>query len=218
MATDTARLQGAFGATGSGKTAWAVQQVARHPLRNRLAVWDFKHDRRLAPLGTSVKGQAATAMPAMMKAMKATAFKLRYMADHDADVHEQFKFFCMACWEAGNVLMVVDELPEVTAPGRAPPVWRKCINVGREYTGADGKTKTLAIIGMAQRCAEVDKSFLSNLDVLHVGRMGEANDARDLAAKLGCDWRELTTLPNLHWIEKRAGQVEATRGVLSFRK
>ena len=213
MAAEPARLLGAFGAQGSGKTAWVRQVIERMPLRTRLVCWDFKHDPRLKGIGTDVRS-----VPELARAMKAPKFRLRLLVDHDADHQEQFKWFCAAVWAAGNVLMIVDELPEVTRPGKAPPLWRKCINIGRQYTGDDGKQKTIAIVGMAQRPAEVDKSFIGNLDVLHVGRLGEVNDAREMAGKLGCDWRQLTTLENLHWIEKRAGQIEPTRGVLSFRK
>jgi hypothetical protein len=208
----TPRLFGAFGAQGCGKTAWGLQLLARlQP--SRLIVWDFKHDPRLSGTGRNV-----ATIPDLLAAMKSTRFALRYLVDHDHDVKLQFRFFCMAAWEAGNVFVVVDELPEVTAPGRAPPAWRKIINVGRDYVGQDGKRKTIAVLGMAQRSAEVDKSFISNLDVLHVGRMGEANDARELAGKvLAVDWRELTMLPNLHWIERRAGQAAPLRGILTFK-
>lgn len=214
MAAENARLLGAFGAQGSGKTAWALQAIERMPLRHRLVCWDFKHDPRLKGIGADVRS-----VPELARAMKAPKFRLRLLVNHDLDIAEQFKWFCTAAWGAGNVLMVVDELPEVTRPGKAPPLWRKCINIGRQYAHPEtGKPCTLAIVGMAQRPAEVDKSFIGNLDVLHVGRLGEVNDAREMAGKLGCDWRELTTLENLHWIEKRAGQIEPARGVLSFRK
>jgi hypothetical protein len=111
--------------------------------------------------------------------------------------------------------MFVDELAEVTRASRAPPTWRRCVNVGREY--ADG-TKWLSIIGVSQRAAEVDKSFINNADVIHVGRMANLDDARMFGRMWGIDPAEIASLPDLHWIEKQASVAGVQRGVLSFAK
>lgn len=200
----------AFGARGTGKTAWVKQQIlkAKSP---RLMVWDYKHDPPLKDLGT-----AHASLPAFIRACKAPSFKARYLVDHGADIQAQFDLFCQTAWAAGNVLMFVDELPEVTKANKAPPAWRKCVNVGRLYTGHDGREKSISIIGVGQRPAECDKSFISNADVIHTGRLSNASDARELAASLGCNFRDLLALPDLAWIEKRADQVDFSRGVLTF--
>jgi hypothetical protein len=112
----------------------------------------------------------------------------------------------------------VDELPEVTKANRAPAAWRKCVNVGRLYRGADGVERSLVIFGLGQRPSECDKSFMNNLDVLHAGRVAQPSDARTLADLLNVDYRELMRLEDLHWIERRQGQAEAVRGVLTFKK
>ena len=46
--------------------------------------------------------------------------------------------------------------------------------------------------------------------------MSHMNDAKDLAQSLGCPWRDLLTLPDLHLIELEAGQIEPARGILTF--
>lgn len=200
-----------FGARGTGKTAWTLQQIeaAGAP---RLMVWDYKHDPGLEKLGRPLRS-----LPEFIRALNAPTFQLRYLVDHGRDIHQQFEYFCRAAWEAGCVLMFVDELPEVTKANKAPPAWRKCVNVGRDYRDAKGARKWLSIIGAGQRPAECDKSFIANADVIHTGRLANASDARELAQSLGCDHRELLQLPDLHWVERRAGQVEPTRGVLTFR-
>jgi len=199
-----------FGARGTGKTAWTLQQIkAANP--GRLIVWDFKHDPALDGLG-----RACYVLAEFILAMRSPAFQLRYMVDHSRDPQQQFEFFCRAAWQAGCLTMFVDELPEVTKANRAPPAWRRCVNVGRDYRDAEGKRKWISIIGAGQRPAECDKSFIANADVIHTGRLANAADARELAQSLGCDYRELLALPDLHWIERRAGQVEPMRGVLSF--
>lgn len=209
--TDKALTIGAFGARGTGKTAWVLQQLAAAKPA-RLLVWDFKSDPAMMDAG-----RAIDTMPDFIQAMRSKAFKLRYIVDHSRPLDEQFSLFCRAAWAAGNLTMFVDELPEVTKANRAPPAWRQCVNVGRDYV-FDGERKALTIIGAGQRAAECDKSFMNNLDVLHTGRLTAAGDARYVADLLGCDFRELSKLPDLHYIERRAGQVEPVRGVLTFKK
>lgn len=195
-----------FGARGTGKTHWTLQQIeAARPAR--LIVWDYKHDPGLERLGTAHRD-----LGQFIRAMNAPTFQLRYLPDHGRDVHQQFNFFCRAAWEAGCLLMFVDELPEVTKANKAPPAWRKCVNVGRDYRNAKGARMWLSIIGAGQRPAECDKSFIANADVIHTGRLANAADARELAQSLNCDFRELLALPDWHYIERQAGQIEPVRG------
>lgn len=200
----------AFGARGTGKTAWVKQEIARQKPA-RLMVWDFKHDPSLIGIG-----EPFTSLPAFIEALREKRFSLRYLVDHTRDVHAQFELFCQAAWVAGDVLVFVDELPEVTKANKAPPAWRRLVNVGREYAHG-GKVKKVAIIGAGQRPAECDKTFIANCDVVHCGRLGDHGDAKKIAGSWGINPQELAALPDLHWIEKRADSIEMTRGVLSFR-
>jgi hypothetical protein len=198
---------GAFGATGSGKTAWVKQQLQAD---TRLFVWDFKHDPSLKDLGTPY-----TNLGAAIRAMAAPTFRIRYLVDHDADRIPLFDLACTACYQVGKLRMFVDELPEVTrASGSLSAAWRKCINVGRDYE-VGGRRLWLAIIATAQRLAEVDHSFLSNLDVIHSGRLG-LRDAKRLEAMHGIPAADLVQLADLQWIEWRQGRPGVTRGALSF--
>lgn len=199
----------AFGARGTGKTAWVKQLIGR--LRPaRLMVWDFKHDPSLQDLG-----HAFASLAECIEAMRAKRFAVRYLVNHAGDVQAQFDLFCKAAWAAGDVLVFVDELPEVTKANKAPQAWRQLVNVGREYQHG-GKVKRVAIIGAGQRPAECDKSFIANADVVHVGRLGNASDAQAMARSWGLQQRELMDLPDLHWREKRAESPQIFSGVLSF--
>ncbi len=200
----------AFGARGTGKTAWVKQEIARQRPA-RLMVWDFKHDPSLVDLGTP-----HAALPDFIEALRERRFSVRYLVDHARDVHAQFELFCQAAWVAGDVLVFVDELPEVTKANRAPPAWRRLVNVGREYQHG-GKVKRVAIIGAGQRPAECDKTFIANCDVVHTGRLGDHGDAKRIAGSWGISPAELAALPDLHYLEKRADSLEIVRGVLSFR-
>ncbi|MGM9480310.1 hypothetical protein ACS5PN_03860 [Roseateles sp. NT4] len=197
----------ATGARGTGKTAWCKQWIKASGSK-RVMVWDYKHDDGLSDVGKAYADWAA-----FVAACTRPQFTARYLVSPDHDPHEQFEAFCRLAWREGNLLMFVDELAEVTKANKAPPAWRKCVNVGRSY---DNGTKSLSILAASQRPPEVDKSFLGNCDVIHAGRLGYASDARQLAAMWGIQPKELATLPDLHWIEKRADAPEVARGVLSF--
>jgi hypothetical protein len=207
--TGKALALAAFGARGTGKTAWVRQQL-QQMAPARLLVWDFKHDPSLRDVG-----KPFTDLAAMINAMAAPRFQLRYLVNHDLDKHALFELFCKAAYCAGNLTMFVDELPEVTAANRAPPAWRKCVNVGRDYV-LNGERKCLAIIGAGQRPAECDKTFIANCDVIHSGRLGDVAEARKYAASWGCDPAELANMPDLAWIERRAETPGVIHGTLIF--
>ena len=200
---------GVFGARGTGKTAW-IKQLIGGLGPQRLLVWDYKHDPDLKTLGKPI-----TRLADLARAAAAPAFSLRYLVQQDTDPIPQFDLFCRIAWAAGNLTLFVDELPEVTKANKAPQAWRKCVNVGRSYSDG-GTLKSLSIIGAGQRPTEVDKSFLGNCDVIHTGRLGYQNDAKALAQAWGTDFRELFTMPDLAWVEKRADNPQVLRGMLSF--
>lgn len=202
----------AFGARGTGKTVWVRQTIAAAKPA-RLLVWDFKHDPGLEGLGLPV-----ATLPELVRACKAPRFALRYLVNHGADIHRQFDIFCQAAWLAGNVLVFVDELPEVTKANKAPAAWRRIVNIGREYRGADGGLRHISIIGAGQRPAECDKSFISNCDLIHTGRLSHAADARAIAEFMGCDFANLMRLEDLEWFERQAGEQAARRGKIIFSK
>ena len=208
--TEKALMVGIFGARGTGKNVYAVQLLKKLK-PSRLMIWDHKHDP-----GMSNFGQTFTDLGALIRAIKSPSFQVRYMPDHSRDIQKQFDLFCRAAFAAGNLTLMIDELPEVTKANRAPAAWRQCVNVGRLYRGADGKERTLTIMGLGQRPSECDKSFMNNLDILHTGRIASVNDAKTLADLLALDFRKVMALPDLHWLERRQGQAEPTSGVLSF--
>lgn len=208
-----ALVVGAFGARGTGKTAWLTTYCQQFP---RLAVWDYKGDPNMSDWGTGTRSLAQ-----LVRLMMAPTFLVRYIPDRSKDARltlaEQFERFCQACFQVSCLTMFVDELPAVTAANRAPPAWRECVNVGREYTlpGRKG-IQSLGIVATAQRPTECDKSFISNLDVVHTGRQAFQNDAALLAKSLGCPVDEVLQLPDLVFIEKSAASPEVVRGKLEI--
>lgn len=221
---DKALCYAATGARGSGKTAWCVQEIGRvKPAR--LAVWDFKHDRRI---GDGIRFTNTVGdIPSLARAMAARNFAVRYLVSHkpapgfkdvDAWIAWQFDRFCEVCWLASQLLMYVAELPMVTSASHAPGPWRQCVNVGRDYTTPDGRPGWLAVMADGQRDSEMDKTFISNCDVVNAGRQAWPIDAKGTAERLGngVTRDEVLQLPDLYRIEMRQGTPGVKRFVLSF--
>ena len=192
----------AMGSRGSGKSAW----VKQHPTvagARRLVVWDFMRE-------YSDQAQAVTSLPAAIRAMKAPAWRIAYQGN-PARREAEFEFICKAIKQAKRCVLIAEELAFVTQANRAPPAWRELCLLGRHTTHAEA-----TIIGISQRPASIDKDFLACCDVIHCGRLAHNADAKAVAPYLGCDWRELTQLPDLHYLEKSAASEKYSRGVLLF--
>jgi hypothetical protein len=197
----------AAGARGTGKSAWMVRQCAAD---RRLFVWDFKGDPRLRGVG-----ERFTMLGPALAAMQAPTFRVHYVVNQDADVALQFELVCRAAFKVGRMRLCVMELPEVTSVRKPPPTWRKLVNVGREYEDA-GRVQWVSLITETQRPAEIDMSLRGNVDVWHVGRLGNVRDCEMFSRMWGVPVQELSTMPDLHWIEHRQDRPGVTRGVLTF--
>ena len=199
---DKPSIFASMGARGTGKSAWVKQQIERKKPK-RLAVWDlmkeYKSIHSTENLGEFVRG------------LKAKTFAMAFFPSRDETAREaQFDLWCKAMLAAGNLVAVVEELAFVTKPNKAPPAWREMTLLGRH------EEHRLTIYGTSQRPASIDKDFLANADLVHCGRLAYEPDANKAAMVLGVPAAELLRLPDLDYIERRAGDVEATRGKLFF--
>lgn len=189
----------ALGARGTGKSAWVKQHLARTAPK-RVAVWDFMREY-----------PGPTDLASAIRAMRAPAFTSVFQPSHDAKLCErQFELWCTAVYMAGNITAIVEELGYVTKPTSAPPGWRKLTLLGRH--------QRVSIIGTSQRPASIDKDFLANCDLVHCGRLAYKPDADKAAMVLGVDADELLRLPDLAWVERKAGACDASRGTLTFNR
>jgi hypothetical protein len=192
----------ALGSRGSGKSAWVKQQIERaRPAR--LVVWDFM--REYGELAEPVQDVGAA-----IRAMQGKAWRIAVQPD-PAKAAQHFDLVCRAVKAARRCTFVAEELAFVTTPSKAPPAWRELCLLGRHATHAE-----CSIYGVSQRPASIDKDFLACCDVIHAGRLAYGPDAQAVAPFIGCDWRELSRLADLSWIEKHAGRPDLNRGVLSF--
>lgn len=192
----------ALGGRGSGKSAWVKQHQAVRSAR-RLVVWDFMREYQdHATVQRNLRDAIQT--------MAGKTWRIAYQPD-PARAAAEFDLVCRAVKAATHCTLVAEELAFVTKPGKAPAMWRELCLLGRHETHA-----CATLIGISQRPASIDKDFLSCCDVIHCGRLAYTADAMAVAPYLGCDWRELTQLPDLHYIEKSHGNEKCSRGSLSF--
>lgn len=199
-----ANVLAAIGATGSGKSLWVRRTYLAKSIA-RLAVWDFKREY------SDLVAASTSSSRDLVGQVRERSFTIAFTpAMEEKKRDAQFDVFCRACYQAGKMTMLVEELAFVTRPGYAPSAWRMMTLTGRH----EGMT----IIGTSQRPASIDKDFLSSCTLIHCGRLPLEADARAVATVLGIDWRELVTLPDLHYIERRTGALACTRGVLDLQQ
>jgi hypothetical protein len=123
-----------------------------------------------------------------------------------------FEAFCRLAWvwlrsRRGNVL-VVEELADVTAPGKAPAAWGEIVRKNRRAGGR--------VYALTQRPAESDKTIVGNAAVLHAGRMNTARDRKWMAECLDVPAGEVAKLKDLDYIERDMRTHELRRGVIRF--
>lgn len=193
------RLTVVCGASRSGKTAWTAQQVAR---AGRLFVWDSVGewaDRYDCERVTSLHDLAEYARP------PAQPGRVAFYGSPP-----QFEAWCRLAWvwlRVARGVLVVEELADVTHPGKAPLAWGEIVRKGLRY-GVD-------VYALTQRPSESDKSSIGNASVIHSHRMARDQDRRYIAAELGVTAEEVEALRPLQWIERdSAGLVR--RGAVKF--
>ena len=203
-----AELIAVLAARGCGKSSWTNGWLDKRR-STRLAIWDVKreHSRHVA-MATADIGE-------FIRALKARTWRLAFHPDmHDAKRRAaQFDLFCKAVYIAKHCDVVVEELAFVTRPSWAPAGWRTLSLLGRDENPEGGN---VTVLGTAQRPASIDKDFVGNATLLHVGRLPYEGDAEKVAKTLGMPKEELMQLPPLHWVERGEHDNSMRRGVISF--
>ena len=107
-----------------------------------------------------------------------------------------FPVFCRLAWAWGRGgpgrKLVVEELADVTTPGKAPAEWGEIVRKGRKH-GLD-------VYALTQRPAESDKTIVSNAAAIHSGFMGFPTDREYMAKCLGVSVADMEKLRPLDYI------------------
>lgn len=193
------------GSAGSGKTSWTMQQLERC---ERLLVWDSAGEWSrhgclpvvtLAELGERVRSDVRREM----------VWRAAYSGPTS---RAHFHTWCSLAWvwlrAHPRGVLVVEELADVTAPGKAPPAWGEIVRKHRHTQGA--------VYALTQRPAESDKTILGNATVIHCGRLNMARDRAYMAAVLDVPEEHVTALEDLQFIERNMRTRLLTVGRVTF--
>jgi len=179
--TSKPRIEAYIGASGSGKgVSINARLVELRP--PRLLVWDPRgeygqHAKAVTP------GQA---LQLVAGAAGLKPFRLRIVHDGKTPPDAAFGWLCKLAFRAADLVLVAEELSDVTTASRAPPAWRQCITQGRH--------QRLHIIGAAQRPALIDKTFLGNCTYIRCFTLRYEDDRRAMAKALDVPLQDITAL------------------------
>lgn len=207
-----AEICAVLGMTGTGKTQWLIQRIAR-PKRKRLMIWSPKEviDNYAQRFG----GQKVTSAKQCLDAAIASrgGSMVIVFAPPGARKADTMLFsqFCEIAMKARNVTVIVEELHTVTKPSAAPDGWAKLCMMGRGY-GAE-------IFALSQRPASCDKAFMGNLSFIHSGRLGYEEDAKVVGKLLNLPHGDLLNLPDMHYLEREPRAMgPAKSGIVKYKK
>jgi hypothetical protein len=205
------------GSRGSGKSAWTTQQCAG---AERLLVWDsvgeWSRNGIVTPVDTITELQllikADAVNPGPFRYGYTGPIRIEWKEDGRSRSVEYFPPFCKLAYvwmkAAPSSVLVVEELSDVTSPGKAPQGWGEIVRKGRHLGGS--------IYGLTQRPAESDKTLAGNADVIHCGRLSFPADRKTLAEYLDVPVDKITKLPSLHYIERDMRTRDLRTGKLTF--
>lgn len=168
-----ANLEAYVGMTGSGKGVSIARRLAElKPAR--LLVWDPRDE---------YGDQAARfdSLPLLVQAFKKAGprpIRARFVHGGRGKIADAFGIVCEVAFQAGHMVLLAEELSDVTQPSWAPERWRKCITQGRH--------RGLHLIGATQRPALIDKTFMGNCTRVRCFALGYADDQVAMARELNC--------------------------------
>lgn len=208
------------GSRGAGKTEWTMQQTHK---ATRLLVWDAVQQwskRGLVQPVWSID-QLKDAVVADMRAPG--RFRIGYAGPISITLPRKpplqpmvvplFPVFCKIAWawlrrRPGSTL-VVEELADVTQPGKAPPAWGDIVRKSRHESHS-------RVFALTQRPAESDKTIAGNADVIHCGRLSLPRDRQSMAQYLDVPVTEVTRLESLQYLERDMRTHRLQRGTVKF--
>jgi hypothetical protein len=207
------------GFTGSGKSAWVIQQCHR---LSKLLVWDSDQEWTKRGLVEPVYTMDAMTdrivdnvrRPGRLRLGYAGPIALQLARPNQRSIEVPlFPIFCRLAWvwiRAGaGKTVVVEELADVTHSGKASGEWGELVRKSRKH-GAD-------IYGLAQRPAEIDKTIVSNAAEIHSGFLGFPDDRQYIAKCLNVPLYDVDQLRPLDFLHRNLRTQQLTRGRVRFK-
>jgi hypothetical protein len=203
VSANTADCIGAIGASGTGKSLYALERLRDRGARPAL-IW--------SPLeltdnyAKKTGGDLVRTIPGLVAGIKQRRPVLVFVPSGNAKkIAAQFDLFCRAVWHTPKCVALIEELSRVTTPGWAPQAWQNLSTAGRH--------QGLTVIATAQRPAQIDKDFLGNCTEIRAFRVNYENDARAIASVMRDKPETFLELPDLHYIHRRIRERANVAGV-----
>lgn len=182
----------AVGASQSGKTYWVKSQIKD---AKRLLIWDIEG--QYTDIAREVNSLAELARLIRSNPREG---RFAFQAKVNAKEFEVFCRLAMAFCEAGiyrrengepmRTYVVVEELADVTSPGKAPAGWGELVRRGLK--------RHMFLYGITQRPSESDKTILGNCSQIHCCRVQRYEDAQYMARQLSIPVEKIAALNGEH--------------------
>lgn len=200
-----AQIWAVMGQSGTGKGLW-VKAKLRKLKPQRIIILDpqDEYSEFASPFSS------AEDFARMVAKAGNGSFKVRYVFPKSCTQEHFQKIFNLACqlaYLAGNCVFLVEELSNFTKPSYAPPLWGRMCNSGRH--------EGVHVIGCSQFPAQVDKSFLSNATLMHVGFLGELPHRKAVAQRMDISEQDIKALPNLAFLEWERKDRSISKGTIT---
>lgn len=164
------------GATGSGKTSWAIRELTAAP---RLLVWDVEHT-----LAARLRCRPVRNLRELSAALRASATDERARIAYQppapsAGAFDVFALGAFAWAGAAPGAILAEELADVTRPGKAPEGWGMLLRRGR--------ARGAAVYAITQRITECDTTVSGLAADLICFRLDRPRDRATMAEFMDVD-------------------------------
>lgn len=203
-ASNDLQCWGVMAASGSGKGLW-IKAAMRQLGPPRLVVYDYKDE--YGEFGGQLFTSLETVRQAMLKVGRKGAAVIRFRSKPGTSAKQkmaEFEGLCRLVQAWQDCVFIAEELSNVTTPGWAPAAWREMTTGGRH--------ERVHIIGVAQNPALIDKTFLSNCTLIHVGPLREFRHRQAVARSMDVPIEKVTALVQFQWIERDHNTREVREG------
>lgn len=202
-ASNEARIWGVMAASGSGKGLWIKEFLGREK-PERLVIWDYKDE--YSDHAKTITHSLDFVRKAMIKAGTGP-LKIRYKCKPGTTTKQtqaEFEGLCRLVQAWQSCCFLAEELSNVTTPSWAPAAWREMSTGGRH--------EQVHIIGVAQNPALIDKTFLSNCTLVHVGPLREYRHRQAVARSMDVPVEQITGLVKFQYLERNHDTKEIKEG------
>jgi hypothetical protein len=176
--------------SGSGKTTF-VRQIIRRRQPKRQILWDPDEDHQ----AIHIRSRARFARELSKAYRSGQPFRLALVVDANEANFEWWAGCIRPLLDARRpILVVAEEISDVTRTAKAPPNWGTLARRGRKW-GCD-------VIATTQRPQEADKTIVTQAGILWSGFLKRPEDRKAMASELDVPVSRLEKLKRLEYLRR----------------